>query len=42
MMDRKYLENKKTGPKHNKAEKGISALKKDGGNHGREKKPVSR
>lgn len=41
-MDRKYLENKKTGPKHNKAEAGVSALKKDDGNHGREKKPVSR
>ena len=41
-MDRKYLENKKTGPKHNKAEACVSALKRDGGNHEREKKSVSR
>ena len=41
-MDRKHLENKKTGPKHNKAEASVSALKKDGENRGREKKPVSR
>lgn len=37
-MDRKKCENKKTGPRCNKAEAPVSALKKE--SHGREKKPA--